>query len=251
MKENELPITTEIAIFSVSAKDTGNYRKLSEKSMSVLLMKDQEKWGLPSGFVLLNESIDDCANRVLVKETNIHDIYIEQLYTFGSVDRYPGRRVVSTSYVALIDKNRIKDELAGNVCWFDISFIENDQFMFVNLNNGTEELEFKIKKTLRKNSTDRYSYEIAESKNISLDHPVIIASGISRIKSKLEYTNIVFNMMGEEFTIGELQQVYETILGKKLLSAAFRRIIADKIEKTGRYKTGNGHRPSELYRLKK
>jgi len=123
--------------------------------------------------------------------------------------------------------------------------------MFVNLNNGTEELEFKIKKTLRKNSTDRYSYEIAESKNISLDHPVIIASGISRIKSKLEYTNIVFNMMGEEFTIGELQQVYETILGKKLLSAAFRRIIADKIEKTGRYKTGNGHRPSELYRLKK
>lgn len=71
------------------------------------------------------------------------------------------------------------------------------------------------------------------------------------MKNKIEYTDIVFNMMPELFTLGELQQVYEVILGKKLLDQAFRRIIADKVEKTDKMRTGGGHRPSYLYKYKR
>ena len=76
-------------------------------------------------------------------------------------------------------------------------------------------------------------------------------AGIERIRNKVNYTDIVFNMMPEYFTLGELQQVYEVILNKKLLDPAFRRIIAKKTEKTSKMKTGEGHRPSYLFRYKK
>ena len=92
--------------------------------------------------------------------------------------------------------------------------------------------------------------EIVENDKLAFDHPLAIVSGISRLKNKLEYTDIVFNMMPEYFTLGELQQVYEVILGKKLLDPAFRRIIADKVEKTDKMKIGGGHRPSVLFRYK-
>lgn len=71
------------------------------------------------------------------------------------------------------------------------------------------------------------------------------------MKNKIEYTDIVFDMIPELFTLGELQQVYEVILGKKLLDQAFRRIIADKVEKTDKMRTGGGHRPSYLYKYKR
>ena len=71
-----------------------------------------------------------------------------------------------------------------------------------------------------------------------------------RIRNKVNYTDIVFNMMPEYFTLGELQQVYEVILNKKLLDPAFRRIIADKVVKTKKMRTGGGHRPSYLFKYK-
>ena len=73
---------------------------------------------------------------------------------------------------------------------------------------------------------------------------------LKRLRNKINYTDIVFNMMPTYFTLGELQQVYEVILGKKLLDPAFRRIIADKVEKTDKIKTGSGHRPSYMFRYK-
>ena len=85
---------------------------------------------------------------------------------------------------------------------------------------------------------------------LAFDHPNVILSGLERLKNKIEYTDIVFNMMPELFTLSELQQVYEVILGKKLLDPAFRRIIANKVEKTEKMKTGGGHRPSYLFRYK-
>ena len=90
-----------------------------------------------------------------------------------------------------------------------------------------------------------------ENDKLAFDHPLVILAGIERLKNKIEYTDIVFNMMPEYFTLGELQQVYEIILGKKLLDPAFRRIIADKVEKTDKMKTGGGHRPSVLFKYKK
>ena len=249
----KLSITTDILILSVADEDTGNYRKLDEKKFSVLLVKRdnypfKDKWCLPGGFVGYNEDLEDAAKRILKTETNLDNIYVEQLYTFGAPNRDPRMRVVSTSYMSLIDKNHIDTKLKENASWFNINILEDEESIQVMLDNeNNETIKFVINKVLRDKSTDRYDYIIAENDSLAFDHPKVIVSGISRLKNKLEYTDIVFNMMPKYFTLGELQQVYEVILGKKLLAPAFRRIIAGKVRKTDKMKTGGGHRPSVLF----
>lgn len=128
--------------------------------------------------------------------------------------------------------------------------LEDEKIIDVILDNGNETIKFKILKTLKEKTTDRCKYEILENDSLAFDHPLVIVSGISRLKNKIEYTDIVFNMMSEYFTLGELQQVYEVILNKKLLDPAFRRIIANKVEKTNKMKTGGGHRLAILFKYK-
>lgn len=254
-KFDRLSLTTDILIFSVSNGIQENYRKLNEKHFSILLVKRdtypfKDKWCLPGGFIKIDEDIEDAATRILETEANIKDIYLEQLYTYGNPSRDPRMRVISTSYMALIDKNRLHDKVSKNASWFNVFVLEDKKEIDVTLDNGNEIIKFKIKKILKEKTTDRYKYEIIENDKLAFDHPLVITSGISRLKNKIEYTDIVFNMMPEYFTLGELQQVYEIILGKKLLDPAFRRIIANKVEKTEKMKTGGGHRPSVLFKYK-
>ena len=251
-----ISLTTDILILSISDEEVANYRKSSKKYMSVLLVKRddypfKDKWCLPGGFLDVNEDLEDCPRRILARETNLHDIYLEQLYTFGAVDRDPRMRIVSTSYMALVDKNRLNDKLSVNASWFNISYFEENNEVLVVLDNGIDTIKFKIRKTLKELTTDRYKFDIIENDNLAFDHPLVIWSGIERLKNKISYTDVVFNMMPELFALGDLQQVYEVILNKKLLDPAFRRIIADKVEKTEFVKTGAGHRPSVLFRYKK
>lgn len=248
----KLSMTTDILIMSVSNEDTGNYRKLSEKKFSILLVKRdnypfKDKWCLPGGFVGIDETLDEAAKRVLKTETNLKDIYIEQLYTFSDIKRDPRMRVISTSYMALVDKNRLMDKLSANASWFNVFMLEDEKSYDVTLDNGIEEIKFVVGKKLRNKTTDRYDFNIIKNDKLAFDHPLVIVSGIERLKNKIEYTDIVFNMMPKYFTLGELQQVYEVILGKKLLDPAFRRIIANKVEKTDKVQTGGGHRPSALF----
>ena len=175
---------------------------------------------------------------------------MEQLYTYGNPNRDPRMRVVSTSYMALIDKTKLNDKISNNASWFNVSVFEDNKIIDVVLDNGKDILKFKIKKILKEKTTDKYRYDIVENNDLAFDHSLVIATGISRLKNKLEYTDIVFNMMPEYFTLGELQQVYEVILGKKLLDPAFRRIIANKVEKTTKMRTGGGHRPSVLFKYR-
>lgn len=254
----QLSMTTDILIVSVSEENTNNYRKKSNKKMSILLVKRKEypykdKWCLPGGFINPDtETLDECAKRILKTETNLSHIYIEQLYTFDSINRDPRCRVISTSYIALADKNRLLDKVNQNVSWFNVEEYNNTKdYIEVTLDNGKETIKFSIKKTLRELSTDRYSFKINKNDKLAFDHPLVIVSGIERLKNKINYTDIVFNMMPEYFTLGDLQQVYEVILNKKLLDPAFRRIIANKVEKTEDMKTGEGHRPSYLFKYKK
>ncbi len=252
----KLSMTVDILIISVSSEETDNYRKTDKKKMSVLLVKRdnypfKDKWCLPGGFVDINEELDEAPKRILKRETNIDNIYLEQLYTFGSIKRDPRMRVISTSYMALIDKNRLKQTINGNSSWFDISLLEEkNNIVDIVLSNGIETIKFKIEKKLKDKTTDRYSFKVLENNSIAFDHPLVILSGLERLRNKIEYTDIVFNMMPELFTLGELQQVYEVILGKKLLDPAFRRIIAKKTIKTNKMKTGEGHRPSSLFKYK-
>lgn len=255
-KFKKLSITTDILIFSVSDEETGNYRKLSEKRFSVLLVKRdtypfKDMWCLPGGFVGYDEDLEDAAKRVLKNETNLDNIYIEQLYTFGAPNRDPRMRIVSTSYMSLIDKNKLDTKLSKNASWFNITLLEDAKNIHVTLDNGIDIINFVINKVLRDKTTDRYDYVVEKNDKLAFDHPKTIMSGISRLKNKLEYTDVVFNMMPKYFTLGELQQVYEVILGKKLLAPAFRRIIAGKVRKTDKMKTGGGHRPSQLFEYHK
>ena len=253
----KLSMTADLLIVSVSSKDTNNYRKNEEKKMSILLSKRKEypykeKWCLPGGFLNpKKETLEECAKRVLKEETNLSNVYLEQLYTFDSIDRDPRMRVVSTAFISLVDKNKLKEKIA-EASWFDIERIEEKaNKVKIDLANGEEKISFIIKKTLREKTTDRYDFTIDKNDSLAFDHAKVIMSGLERIKNKINYTDIVFNMMPEYFTLGELQQVYEVILNKKLLDPAFRRMIANKVEKTERMKTGEGHRPSYLFRYKK
>jgi len=158
----------------------------------------------------MTETLDESAARVLSSETGLQDIYLEQLYTFSDIDRDPRMRVISTSYMALVDKDKV-----GQI---------NLEAKWVNFDSVMENED-----------------------TLAFDHSKIIDMAYNRLKNKLEYSDIVFNLMPEEFTLRELQQVYEIILQKKLLDPAFRRIIANKVEGTGRYRKSGGHRPSELF----
>ena len=253
----KLSMTADILLVSVSDQEQTNYRKTSTKMMSILLVKREDypfkgKWCVPGGFLdVSKETLEECAKRVLKKETNLEDIYLEQLYTFDGIDRDPRMRVVSTSYVALIDKNKLTQKVE-HASWFDVTLIEEkDNVVEITLDNGEEVIRFGVKKTLREKTTDRYDFEVIENEKLAFDHTKVILSGLERIRNKVNYTDIVFNMMPEYFTLGELQQVYEVILNKKLLDPAFRRIIADKVEKTNKMRTGGGHRPSYLFKYKK
>ena len=206
-----LALSTDLLIFSVSKGSAKTCRNLSEKYFSILLIKrDKEpfknKWCLPGGFVKKEETIDMAADRILAKETNLHNIYKEQLYTFGETNRDPRMRVISTAYMALINKENLTENLSDIASWFNIHIKEKENIVEVILE--------------------------------------------SRMKNKIQDTDIIFNMMPEYFTLGELQQIYEVILDRKLLDPAFRRIIANKVEKTDKLVKTGGHRPSVLYKYK-
>jgi len=252
----KLSMTSDILILSVSSEAQTNYRKNDRKMMSVLLVKRNDypykgKWCLPGGFLdPKKETLEECAKRVLKRETNLSNIYLEQLYTFDSPNRDPRMRIVSTSFVALIDRERLTDKVE-HASWFDIVlYEEKDNLIDITLDNGTETISLKIKKELKEKTTDRYQF-VSKNKVLAFDHDLVIISGLERIRNKINYTDIVFNMMPEYFTLKELQQVYEVILNKKLLDPAFRRIIANKVKKTNNMKTGEGHRPSALFRYTK
>ena len=256
-KFDQLSMTADILLISVSDHETSNYRKTNKKTMSILLVKRNEypykdKWCLPGGFLNpKNETLEECATRVLKQETNLENIYLEQLYTFDDPKRDPRTRVVSTSYMALIDKNKLTQMINKNASWFDVVLLEdNEKELTITLTNGVDTIHVNVKKELREKTTGRYTVTSLDNKDLAFDHDLVIVSGLERLRNKLSYTDIVFNMMPEYFTLGELQKVYEVILNKKLLDPAFRRIIANKVEKTDKMKTGEGHRPSALFKYK-
>ena len=254
---DQLSMTSDILLISVSDQEQTNYRKTSKKMMSILLVKRddypyKDKWCLPGGFLNpKTETLEECAKRVLKRETNLSNIYLEQLYTYDAIDRDPRTRVVSTAYIALIDKNKLTEMINLNASWFDIVLLEEkNNIVDITLDNGKDTIHLSIKKELREKTTDRYRFIAVKNDALAFDHALVILAGIERVRNKINYTDIVFNMMPEYFTLGELQQVYEVILNKKLLDPAFRRIIANKVVKTNKMKTGEGHRPSALFKYK-
>lgn len=264
-------VTVDTLVFTVTDEEKENYRKLPEKVLRILLVKRGDhpyigQWALPGGFVRMDESLEKAALRELKEETNISDIYMEQLYTWGEVDRDPRTRVISCSYMSLVDSSTLDvkaSDDADDARWFTVSskmfqeqrtVTENgyvlQRLMRLGLSNEEENLsaEVKVVKTVEGKVT-RVEREILNSSGIAFDHAKIIEYGIERLRRKIEYTDIAFNLMPELFTLTELQQVYEVILDKELLKANFRRKVADMVIETNEYKKDAGHRPSKLFRF--
>ncbi len=194
---------------------------ISEGKLKVLLVKRGVEpfkggWALPGGFVRMNESIDDASKRELKEECGVEGVYLEQLYTFGEPNRDPRTRVISVAYYALANSEK----------W--------------NLRAETDAEEAKL-------------FEVGEIPHLSFDHQEIFDYGIKRLRSKLSYSNIAFGLLPDEFTLTNLQQVYEVILGKKMDKRNFRKWISNigLLLPTGKMTKNTAHRPAKLYKFKK
>ncbi|HEX3029733.1 MAG TPA: NUDIX domain-containing protein, partial [Clostridia bacterium] len=230
-------VTVDMLIFTVTDKEKKNYRKLPEKVMRLLMIKRGDhpfmgQWALPGGFVHMDESMDDAAMRELKEETNIDNIYMEQLYTWGDVGRDPRTRVISCAYMSLVDVSNLDikaSDDADDTKWFTVScklYQEHktvmergyviQQLLRLELSNDEDKLSatIRITKTVSGKVT-KIDREIIESDGIAFDHAKIIEYGIERLRNKIEYTDIAFNLMPELFALTELQQVYEIILDKE------------------------------------
>lgn len=262
-------VSVDMLIFTVTDMISGNYRKLPEKALKLLMIKRGNhpcigQWALPGGFVGMQESLEEAAYRELKEETGIENVYLEQLYTWGDPNRDPRTRVISTSYLSLADSSVLDikaNDDADDARWFTVTYrvfreqktmdgdnMACERFSRLTLHHESETLTAVLRHTLKNDGrVSRLETTIEDPGGIAFDHARIIAYGIERLRNKVEYTDIAFSLMPRYFTLTELQQVYEVILDRELLKANFRRKIANKVIETNRYKKDAGHRPSKLY----
>lgn len=184
----------------------------------MLIQRDLEPfegcWALPGGFVHVDETLEDAAYRELSEETGITNVFLEQLYTYGAVDRDPRERIVSVAYYALVnlEGHEIKASTdARNAAWFSISDIPP----------------------------------------LAFDHVEIYEMALTRLKGKIRYQPIGFELLPRKFTLSQLQRVYELILEEKLDKRNFRKKILkmDMLEELDEIQQDVSHRAARLYRF--
>ena len=187
------------------------------------------EWSLPGGFVAMDESIEDAANRILRDKAGIEGVFLEQLYTFGQPDRDPRTRVITIAHYALVDWSRLDDLRARRDATLATVFVH-----WEGETGGPVDMK-----------TD------GETLDIAFDHTDIVGMAIQRVRGKLDYAPIGFQLLPERFTLLQLQQVHETVLGQGLNKDSFRRrmLASGMLEPTGERQTDVGHRPAELYRF--
>ncbi len=243
--------TVDLIVFGISKYQSKNIRELSKKKLSVILLNREKEpfknhYCLPGGYVKDNETAEEAAQRVLKKETGLDSILLTMVNINDDIDRDPRNRTISVSYIALIDIDKITQKLSDNASWFNVDYIIKDNKITVTLNNDNIHFTYDIGRKIIDKKSDNEKYYLIEGRKLAFDHEKILLDGIMNLRKKVKSTDIVFNLMPEYFTIGELEQVYEAILKEKIVNSAFRRamkskfIVTDKVIKTG------GHRPSNL-----
>ena len=192
-----------------------------DEMLKVLLIKRKGwphdgMWAIPGGFVDMHESLEHAAYRELAEETGVasSDVYLEQLYTFGEPDRDPRTRVITVAYFALVSADKINPQAASDaadVGWFSV-------------------------------------YDLP---SLAFDHADILDYALTRLRYKLEYSAVGFQLLPEKFTLRDLQDAYEIVLGTPLDKGNFR----SKLRKTGVVEMVDGYRdtggrPARLYRFR-
>ena len=184
----------------------------------MLIQRGQEPylgmWALPGGFVRVAETLDEAARRELEEETGLHQVFLEQLYTFGEVHRDPRERVVSVAYYALVKLSDHRVQAATDAreaAWFGVH----------------------------------------EVPSLAFDHAGILQMGVERLRGKLRYQPIGFELLPKKFTLSQLQHLYELVLERELDKRNFRkRVLAtDLLIETDEVQQDVAHRAARLYRF--
>ena len=174
----------------------------------------ENQWALPGGFVRMEETLEDAARRELHEEAGLSDVFLEQLYTFGDPGRDPRDRVVTVAYYALVKLSEHTVRAAGdakNAAW----------------------------------------YPVSDLPELAFDHSRILLSAVERLKGKVRYEPIGFELLPKKFTLSRLQHLYEVCLGRSLDKRNFRKKISSMqifVELSER-ETGVPHRAARLYRF--
>ena len=189
---------------------------IADRKLKTLLVKIKKGpfvgfWAFPGGLVQVGESLDEAARRELSEKTGVQDLYLEQLYTFGDAQRDPVAHTVAVAYFALVphfDQALRSGEKYADVGWFPVRALPQ----------------------------------------LAYDHNAIAAYALQRLQTKLGYTNIVYSLLPHEFTLAELQDMYEVILDEQLDRRNFRRkILALGLLKPLAKTRRGAHRPAMLY----
>ncbi|HKJ07457.1 MAG TPA: NUDIX domain-containing protein [Gammaproteobacteria bacterium] len=191
---------------------------LQEHRLELLLQRagglHPGQWALPGGTVGIAEDLEASARRQLKEETGVAGVFLEQLYTFGAPARDPRDRIISVAYYALIPPDRLQAQApnGADAAWFPLDALPE----------------------------------------LPLDQADIAATARERLVAKLHYSTIALQFMPSEFTLSELQQVYEAILQTRLDKRNFRKSVlaTQQIEETGGERRAGAHRPARLYRVK-
>ena len=194
---------------------------LDEEDLKVLLIQRgmdpfTGKWALPGGFAMVGESLEATARRELSEETGLKNVFLEQLYTFSSPDRDPREHVVTVAYYALVNLSEHKIQAAtdaSNAAWFAIDDIPK----------------------------------------LAFDHEKILKVAYERLKGKIRYQPIGFELLPDKFTLSQLQRMYEKILDRELDKRNFRKKILNMeiIGELDEIETDVAHRAARLYRFNK
>lgn len=276
-------VAADMAVFSImeceqrgsgERRDSDNYRKDPLKQLKILLIQRgsfpyKNAWALPGGFCRKGESVPETAGRELLEETGVGDAYLRPFDIFSEEGRDPRGWIISHGFLALIngEKYRVHEGTdAWEARWFDIEVkseeinrrISNDQARIERIYTlrltCEESDELCLTATVKecksyKQYHETVKYEVLNCFGLAFDHArIILCAYLSLRKEAGNNPAIIFDLMPERFTLTELQRAFESVLGKPLLVANFRRKIADYVVETDDIVEGAGHRPAKLFR---
>jgi 8-oxo-dGTP diphosphatase len=228
--KNFLPeLTVDVVLLSIAADGS---------LLTLVAQRDEDpfkdEWALPGVFVGRKEALEAAAARALHDKAGIAgDVFVEQLFTFGDIQRDPRGRILSVAYYALVPEGRF--------------------LIAVTRNSGTAIAHIDVPWTGLEGGSVQVSDEANKPLKLAFDHDRIIGLAVQRIRGKLNYAPIGFELLPDEFTLFELQHIHEAVLGQKLNKDSFRRrvLASGLIEDTGKRRGGTAYRPAALYSFKK
>ena len=187
---------------------------IKDDALQVLLVKRnnepfKDKWAIPGGYVRMSENLDEAAMRVLKEKTNVDNIYLEQLYTFGDPLRHPVSRVIPCAYFALIRAEDFNVVTTAELAW----------------------------------------HKVSDLPPLAFDHKEIIQYSLKRTRERLEMCPVAYQLLNEKFTLTEMQKAYEMIMEKKLDKRNFRKkvITTDGLRELNEFSKSSSKRPARLY----